>query len=662
LISTLVGGHSLVYNSQDGGRKLERNQMIAVAVILIVIAGMSIGFFFMTPPDGPPDDLPERPPIDWYVFETSGDFFCFDPHTLWGDEIVIEQVYETLYTYPWGSEERGGYPEFTPTIPLLAASAPVISENGTVYTITLRQGITFHDGTPFNASVAVWNFKRAMKLFSRHGGVLHLAEIIKGGRQVKDAALTYSKTSAEFSAAFEAWEITDAVEATNTYEVTYRLEEPAVHFMATMTSSIGCMMSPTFAEKYASTPGASFGVDYGDYIDYDYFTYMSNHTCGTGPYCVAEWKKGEYLHLTLNENYWRDDATDPAIAPPSYAGSLKEIWFRTNQNWTHVMNNFSAGLIDDTFWSPFYADEIYDNVSQSSKDPDIFFRTGGVPFWVSGLEFRIGLLNWTDSPEPYEAYSPFHWRELRNMVAHILDYDAIIHGAYGGWVFRAAGPIPIGWPYQNSSYWTGHYDLETAVEYWNKAMRDPVFIDTMNTIVGRIPFPYVGFPPDAPREHIYLQLNMSFEAMKQLPQMNTTGLNYEPGVRFWNPTQPMMHYDIPLGGDLIGYAVSGADYADTDSFVFENLHSRGYWAEKQGYNNSEMDNMIMQGRTETDPVVRQQIYNQIQELAAYDRPCLWLYSPKEFTVFRAWLKGIGLRYQPMSMYYYIYHVYKDYLT
>jgi ABC-type transport system substrate-binding protein len=606
-----------------------------------------------------------RPPVDAYVFERLGDPSSLDPHIFWGrlSGDVIEQAYETLYTYPWGTGERGGHPEITPTIPLLAASAPVITENSTVYTIPLRQGITFHDGTPFNASTAVWNFKRAMKMFDTFSPVMTIAEAIKGGMQVKDAALIYGPTSDEFKAAFDAWQVADAVEATSTYEVTYRLEGPAAYFIPAMTNMFGCMMSPTFAEKHASTPGISFGVDYGEEL-----TYMYNHTCGTGPYQVVEWKKGEYVHMTLDEDYWRADATEAAIAPPSYAGSIKEIRFRIskNWNWTIKSNNLMTGLIDDTYWPIWYADEIYDNVTMGSKDPNIFFRTGGVPSSVIGLSFEMGLLNWTGYPDRYEAYSPFRWRELRNMVAYLLDYDSlnydydpVFQGTRSDWTFQAKGPIPIGMPYQNSSYWTEHYDLETAVEYWNEAMQDPVFIDTMNTIGCNIPLVYFGYNDTL--EQVYLQLKDGFEAMKQQPQMNTTGLNHEPGIRFWDPRILIFHYNVPIGRrNLIYLSGSSADYADPDSFVFSNLHSRGRGAQNRGYNNSEMDDLIIQGRAETDPVVRQQIYNQIQELAAHDHPILWLYSLKEFTVFGAWLKGIGMRYNPMFYYYYIYHVYKDY--
>ena len=622
-----------------------RDRLAAIILIAVIIVGAGGVFGFAT--------QPTRPPIDSYVYERGATYDpgTLDPHARWWSEI-IQQVYETLYTYPWGSGEHGGHPESTPTIPLLAASSPVISENCTVYTIPLRQGITFHDGTPFNASAAVWNFKRAMKIFDTYGFIERIAEAIKGGMELRDAASTYGTTSDEFKSAFDAWEATDAVEVTDTYEITYRLEQPAAHFIPAMTNGLGRMMSPTFAENHATSPGASFGVDYGEKL-----TYMYNHTCGTGPYQVVERKKGEYVHLTLNEDYWRADVTEAAIAPPSYAGSIKEIWYRKSEDWelTSLCSDFRNGIVDDFFWPPgWHTDDIYDSVTKGSKDPNIFFRTGGMWSSVLGISFEMGLVNWTGSPD-YEAYSPFHWRALRNMVAYILDYDAIVQEAYGEWAVRAEGPIPVGMPYQNSSYWTEHSDPEIAVEYWNEAMQDPNFIDTMNAIGCEIPFALSN--SNSIPNLVCLQLNESFDAMKQLPQMNMTGLNHEPGIILYYPSwwQPLL-----TDRQLIHQWGSSGRYADTDAFVFPSLHSSGD-ARWYGYNNSVMDDLIMQGRAETDPVARQQIYNQIQELAAYDRPYLWLYWLKEFTTFRAWLKGIGMRFQPWE-YYYIYHVYKEYTT
>ena len=42
--------------------------------------------------------------------------------------------------------------------PVLAAALPVLSKDKLSYTIQLRQGIQFNDGTPFNAQAVVTSF------------------------------------------------------------------------------------------------------------------------------------------------------------------------------------------------------------------------------------------------------------------------------------------------------------------------------------------------------------------------------------------------------------------------------------------------------------------------------------------------------------------------
>ena len=54
---------------------------------------------------------------------------------------VNNQIYETLYRL----EDDGSF------TPLLAESLPEYSEDGKTVTVKLRSGVTFHDGTPFNA-------------------------------------------------------------------------------------------------------------------------------------------------------------------------------------------------------------------------------------------------------------------------------------------------------------------------------------------------------------------------------------------------------------------------------------------------------------------------------------------------------------------------------
>ena len=73
---------------------------------------------------------------------------------------VIEQVVETLFSHNL-------YDPDLPRINLLAES--YYWKNKTVLQIKLREGILFHDGTPFNASAAKWNLDRLQYLTNATG-------------------------------------------------------------------------------------------------------------------------------------------------------------------------------------------------------------------------------------------------------------------------------------------------------------------------------------------------------------------------------------------------------------------------------------------------------------------------------------------------------------
>src|SRR5690349_8681548 len=72
-----------------------------------------------------------------------------DPHDYAGQFYVQDLLFEGLVKY-----ERDG--EIGPSL----AESWEISEDGKTYTFTLRDGVRFSDGTPFDAAAVEWNFKR----------------------------------------------------------------------------------------------------------------------------------------------------------------------------------------------------------------------------------------------------------------------------------------------------------------------------------------------------------------------------------------------------------------------------------------------------------------------------------------------------------------------
>lgn len=71
--------------------------------------------------------------------------------------IVTQHIFETLYTFgkDWA------------ITPLLAADLPQISDDGLTYTIPLRTGIKFHDGSDMDSADVVASLQRWMKVATR---------------------------------------------------------------------------------------------------------------------------------------------------------------------------------------------------------------------------------------------------------------------------------------------------------------------------------------------------------------------------------------------------------------------------------------------------------------------------------------------------------------
>ncbi|WP_048645433.1 ABC transporter substrate-binding protein [Nitratireductor soli] len=90
---------------------------------------------------------------------TIGEPPTLDPMTSTADlvGIITQHMFETLYTFDanWA------------VTPLLAAEMPQVSDDGLVYTIPLRQGVTFHDGSDMTAEDVVASLDRWMKIATR---------------------------------------------------------------------------------------------------------------------------------------------------------------------------------------------------------------------------------------------------------------------------------------------------------------------------------------------------------------------------------------------------------------------------------------------------------------------------------------------------------------
>ena len=163
---------------------------------------------------------------------------------------LLYNLGDRLYTNRPGSTELE---------PQLASALPTISEDGLTYTIPLREGVVFHDGTPFNAAAMVFSLQRFM---DNQGTPAYLLS-----------------------------NIVEKVEATGDYELTLHLKYPFAAFPSVLAFTGLCAISPT---AYGTNPKE----------------FQPSTFVGTGAYQLTEFG-ADVIRLTPFDNYW---GTKPANA------------------------------------------------------------------------------------------------------------------------------------------------------------------------------------------------------------------------------------------------------------------------------------------------------------------------------------------------------------
>ncbi|MHA1745229.1 MAG: ABC transporter substrate-binding protein [Promethearchaeota archaeon] len=178
------------------------------------------------------------------IYGTIGLVVDLDPHFAWDSASIdhINQVAEGLFAYDLGSHEGG-------IIPRLAAGCGTWNENATEFTVPLRENVTFHDGTTFNATAVKWNFDR-------------LTAFIEAGET--QIAKVYEPLAGAYPATPLVINETIVVD---TYEVKFLLNYPFAALVPLLCFSGSAMISPT------SVPNSSVFLD----IETDLLV-------GTGPF------------------------------------------------------------------------------------------------------------------------------------------------------------------------------------------------------------------------------------------------------------------------------------------------------------------------------------------------------------------------------------------
>jgi len=163
-------------------------------------------------------------------------------------------IYEGLYQY--GDKD-------TVVAPCLAVELPDISDDGLVYSIALREGVKFHDGTDFTAQAVYDSWIRQLE-------------------PLLDPDMPYATFVFGESAIDSGLE---KIEIVDDYNIKLYMRAPSTPFLKNMAMTLAApIVSPTALAKNDGN--------------------ISTDPCGTGPYMFKSWTRDDNVTLEAFDDYW----------------------------------------------------------------------------------------------------------------------------------------------------------------------------------------------------------------------------------------------------------------------------------------------------------------------------------------------------------------------
>ncbi|WP_017571909.1 ABC transporter substrate-binding protein [Nocardiopsis halotolerans] len=221
-----------------------------------------------------------------FVFASAGDIKTLDPFLTSDGETFrySRQVFETLLEHESGGTEIVGG----------LAESWEQSEDGTVWTFHLRDGVVFHDGDEFNAEAVCANFDRWHNLsggYQSSNNSYYWQSIFGGFAENESEDLPESR--------YVSCEATDELTAVIT------IDEYSSIFPGGFSLASFGIMSPSTLEAIAD---AEISGEEGNYTLPEY-TQTAGTVAGTGPFTVEEWDHDQ-AEVTLQrfDDYWGEPA------------------------------------------------------------------------------------------------------------------------------------------------------------------------------------------------------------------------------------------------------------------------------------------------------------------------------------------------------------------
>jgi len=457
--------------------------------------------------------------------------------------LVMPKVYEGLFDY-----DNDGK-----MVPMLAESYEMSADGKTV-TFKLRKNVRWHDGKPFTSADVKFTILEVLKKVHPRGP--------NSFREVS------------------------RIDTPDDHTAIFHLDNPAPYMMRSF-SAYESPMVPMHLLEGQDVKSAS----------------LANNPVGTGPFKFVEWKKGQYIRLDKNEDYWQEGLP--------YLDRIVGRFIPDASTRTAAMEN------GEVMYAAYNAIPNIDAVRLKERD-DIGVTTDG-----------YSMINPMALIEFNTIEGPFVDPAIRRAISTAIDRRFMIDTIFFGYGKPATSALSSNFKATNLHAAMPNYP-ETGDAAAANAMLDAAgYAKDANGVRMRAVLDIIPYGEDWRRAGEYLKQVMGDIGIE-------VELRYE-DVPTW--LKRVYHnYDFEMNINYF-YQLPDPVLGVHRHYGTNQIRQGTHFVNSSRYSNPELDALLDSGSKEPDAAKRTATYKEVQEILAQDMPVVNLFELEFLTVYNTQLKG-----------------------
>jgi oligopeptide transport system substrate-binding protein len=462
-----------------------------------------------------------------------------------------------------------------------AAESWEYNADGSELTFTLRDGLTYSDGSLLNAERFKYSLTRNVNPATA-GEYAAITDEILGAPEWRGCGEDAAACDAAAAVVAESLVASHADgsactgyedEACNTFTV--KLSKPAPYFHTVLALWVGYPAK----QENIEAGGETWWLD-------------PQYQVGNGPFILTEMEQGVISKFASNPNYWGGEPeydieysyiTDGAVSFEAYQNNEFDIVVAAGEDFAAIQ-----------------------------ADPDL-----SAQHMVYAGSCTIAIMF-------HQLKEPFTDQKVREAFAYALDRDAWVHDVDSDLSIPTLTWIPPGYP--------GYQEGETRWGYDPAKAMEAIAASSYGSVEA-LPEIDVTFA-DSARNRVRHEWLVA-----KWKEVFGEGLKIK-----LNPVEPTTYTaltkDVATSPSVfrLGWC---ADYPDPQNWLSVYWKTGGF-GERIGYSNPDFDALVNAADVELDPAKRADLYAQAQELLVAGAPVAFMYNTKNSYLVKPWVKDIKI--------------------